>query len=199
MPVRRDDLTEFHYIAHVDNIRSILAIGIVCHNRSNTLTAVSVASADVQSRRSKKSVPRGLPLHDYANLYFTARNPMLYVLGGLHEDLVVLRVDTLVLDLPNVVIADGNAASDPTAFYPSPGGLANLDGELIFAEDWRDVDVFGYWHKKRVKCAEVLVPKAVPREYITGGYVASPQAEARFVALHANLPVQVNPHLFFRG
>lgn len=34
--------------------------------------------AEAQERRDRKQVPGGLRLHQYANLYFHARNPMLY-------------------------------------------------------------------------------------------------------------------------
>ena len=55
-------------------------------------------------------------LHEYANLYLCARNPMLYKRRESHGTLCVLRVSTDVLDLPGVVLTGGNAASDYTAF-----------------------------------------------------------------------------------
>ncbi len=61
-------------------------------------------------------------MHSYANLYFDARNPMMYCLLD-QPDLIVVRVSSEVLDIPNSVVTDGNAASGVTRFYPSPGLL----------------------------------------------------------------------------
>jgi hypothetical protein len=161
--LERSDLEEFHYIAHIENLPSIIRGGILSHNRAALNKPTSIASPDVQARRESRIVPNGLPLHDYANLYFTARNPMMYVLRSQRADLAVLRLTTAVLDIPDTVIADGNAASDSTAFYPSPAGLQNLDRDGIFANSWTDQDVFEYWYKKRVKCAELLIPNRIIR------------------------------------
>lgn len=43
---------------------------------------------------------------------------------GNRENLVVLRVDRAVLALPRVIVSDGNASSDYTAFYASPEACA---------------------------------------------------------------------------
>src|SRR5712691_2607983 len=47
----------------------------------------------------------------YVNLYLCARNPILYKRQSRHAELCVLRIDPRVLDLPGVVVTDGNAAS----------------------------------------------------------------------------------------
>ncbi len=197
--MNRAGLEELHYIAHFNNLPSILQVGILCHTKAAALNPTSVASQDVQNRRAGRGVPRGRRLHDYANLYFTARNPMMYVLRSQHADLAVLTVDTTVLDIPGTVLADGNAASDATAFYESPGGLGNLDEDAIFATDWTDQDLFEYWYKKRVKCAEVLVPDEVQPDFIIGAYVSSQGNLARFGALGLGINASVNTSLFFRS
>jgi hypothetical protein len=66
-----------HYITPIANVPSILQRGILCHNQVKSLAHQSVAMPQIQQRRTKKSVPGGRHLHDYANLYFDARNPML--------------------------------------------------------------------------------------------------------------------------
>jgi len=74
-----------------------------------------VALEDVQDRRRGKRVPNGDLLHSYANLYFHARNPMMYYLvSNGHDDLIVVRVSPAVLDLPDTVLTDGNCASEGT-------------------------------------------------------------------------------------
>lgn len=166
----RDEVKELHFITSIDNLGSILARGILSHNRAARLEHRSIASEDVQDRRRGKSVPGGSSLHSYASLYFHARNPMMYCL--LHRaDLIVVRVSAAVLDIPDTIVTDGNAASGVTRFYPAPGGLRYLDSARIFAGSWNDDD---YWRKKerkRTRNAEVLVPNLVPSEYIEGCYV----------------------------
>jgi hypothetical protein len=124
---------------------------------------------------------------------------MLFKLSGRHRELCVLRVSTDILDLKGVVIADGNAASQYTAFWPSPSGLRNVNSELVFAEYWTDEDQFTQWHKKRIKCAEVLVPGKIEAKYILGAYVSCEEARDALQTAYPALDIKVNPHLFFRG
>jgi ssDNA thymidine ADP-ribosyltransferase, DarT len=53
---------------------------------------------EIQDLRANKKVPGGRPLHEYLNLYFHARNPMMYKGHDQHESLCVIRVSTNVLD-----------------------------------------------------------------------------------------------------
>jgi hypothetical protein len=78
--VEREDITEFHYIAPIDNLASILQRGILSNQLSQQVPHRSVASDLIQTRRSPKTVPGGKSLHEYVNLYFHARNLMLYKL-----------------------------------------------------------------------------------------------------------------------
>ncbi len=193
----RDDVKELHYIAPIQNIPSILQHGLLSHNRAQKLPHQSVAMSEIQKRRESVKIPGGLPLHDYVNLYFHARNPMLYYLKAQHAQLCVLQISPDVLDLPDVVITDGNASSDYTLFLPSPGGLSFLSASGVFAERWTDPDPIVYLKKKRIKCAEVLVPHKIEVEYIIGAYVS---CQASATALHTagfTKPITVDPHLFF--
>jgi hypothetical protein len=128
-PMLRSRVTELHYITPVANLGSIVAYGVLSHNRAAQLPHTSVASEEVQALRAHRRVPRGWPLHDYANLYFDARNAMMYKRKDDTVPLAVVRLHPNVLDLPGSVITDGNAASNNTIFLPSPGGLKRLDEE----------------------------------------------------------------------
>src|SRR5579859_4739488 len=123
--MERNEVRELHFITSIANLDSILRRGILSHDRAARIPHDSCADEGIQDRRRGKRVPNGARLHSYANLYFHARNPMMFTLmrNG-HADLVVVRVSETVLDIPDVVLADGNAASDGTRFYPSPEGLA---------------------------------------------------------------------------
>ena len=123
---------------------------------------------------------------------------MLYKRCDQHAKLCVLRISTEVLDLRNVVISDGNAASEYTAFGALPWGMRLIDKDLVFAERWTDPDVIKKWHKSRVKCAEVLVPERVDSRYIFGAYVSGVEGQRALEATGAGIPSTIDAHLFFR-
>jgi len=196
--MRREEVEELHYITPMTNAPSIVQHGIVSHRRAIRLHHSSVAMAEIQDLRAKKSVPGGRLIHEYANLYFHARNPMLYKRVDQRQELCVLRVDTAVLDVAGVVVCDGNAASGYTRFAPAPPGLALIDRELTFARDWTHPDPITYYQRKSAKCAEVLVPDVVPPGLIIGAYVCEDAARTVFRALGTGLSVTVDCDLFFQ-
>jgi hypothetical protein len=71
---------EFQCITPLANIRSVLTRGILSYEKAARLSHKSVALQTVQEVREQKQVPGGLKLHQYANLYFHARNPMMFKL-----------------------------------------------------------------------------------------------------------------------
>jgi hypothetical protein len=195
------DLAELHYIAPIANAKSILSNGILSHQGAQAVKHHSVADPIIQARRKSRRVPGALRLHEYVNLYFTARNPMLFRRKAQHHSLAVLRVDPGVLELPGVVICDGNASSDYTKFLAAPSGIAALDHDLIYAEHWTSDDPIDQWNRKRVKCAEVLVPTTVPPEYLLGAYVSGQRGEAalRLEWRGSSLQIDIDSHMFFIG
>lgn len=195
--MERAELDELHYISPIANVPSILDRGILSKRRSRPLKPESVAMEEVQAIRANKAVPGGRSIHDYANLYICARNPMLYKRRDRHREICVLRITPEVLHLAGVVVADGNAASEYTAFWPAPAGLRKIDKGGVFAEYWTDADQIEAWRKARVKCAEVLVPDRVSPELITGAYVSCADSEERLRRVTPELPITVDPHLFF--
>jgi ssDNA thymidine ADP-ribosyltransferase, DarT len=197
--VNRSDLKELHYITPIANVPSILQRGILSKNRAKPLNPASIAMQEIQHTRDRKAVPGGLALHEYANLYVCARNPMMYKRQSQHLEICVLRISTDVLDLPNVVVADGNAASQYTAFWPSPSGLSKINADWVFAEYWTDPDQITRWRKAAAKCAEVLVPHRISSDMIIGAYVSSPQSAGILIDAGFTGPITVDPHLFFRG
>ena len=200
--MKRDDFVELHYIAPIDNAVSICREGMLCHRLAASRRHRSVAMEEIQQRRTRKTVPGGRPLHEYANLYFHARNPMLFKRRDQHADLCVFRVRADVLDLPHVIISDQNAASDYARFYPAPDGLRYIDRDMVFAEYWtHPEDVILEFRHKSVKCAEVLVPDRIEPSYIAGAYVSNPMSKGRLDnllgAAGIRLEITVNERLFF--
>ncbi len=196
--MHRADVVELHYITPISNLSSIKVKGILSHRRAASLPHHSVAMQEIQDRRKHKAVPGARPLHDYVNLYFSARNPMLYKKLGEHLSICILGVSARVLDLPGTVIADGNAASGYIRFHPSPQGRAELDHTSVFAENWNDVDQFAKWEKTRRRCAEILVPDVVPPSLILHVYASCAEAVATCQAQKIGLEAKIDAHLFFR-
>jgi hypothetical protein len=154
----------------------------------------------VQDRRMNKIVPGtgNRRLHDYANIYICARNPMLFKRKDAHTELCVLRINTTVLDLDGVIVTDRNAAATIASFRPVETGLALLDREQVFADDWRHPgDELEYLKHRSIKCAEVLVPDQIPSAYIIGAYVSGMQSRVKLTRIAPNLQITIDPHLFF--
>ena len=123
--MERHDLTELQYITPISNLSSILTHGVLSHRRAQALNPQSIAMQEIQDLRAGRRVPGGLHLHDYANLYICARNPMLFKRLASRRDICVLSLLPTVLDLDGVVVTDQNAASKYVRFgagWPSNRG-----------------------------------------------------------------------------
>jgi hypothetical protein len=195
--MEREDLQELHYITPHCNLPSILQHGLLSNVRAARHRPASVAMQEIQDRRSEVTVPGGLKLHEYVNLYICARNPMLYKRLDQRDQLCVLSVSPDVLDLPGVVVTDGNASGDYVRFAAAPGGLQIVNRDLTFAQFWTDPDVIQYYRKKSAKCAEVLVPNRVDPRFIRCAYVWKEELGQRLRAALGMMRVEVNGHLFF--
>jgi hypothetical protein len=191
-------VTELHCIMPMANLVSVMKQGVLSHEGAVKIPHRSVALQPVQEKRDQKQVPGGLKLHQYANLYFHARNPMMFRRRDQANDLCVLRISTMALALPGTVITDQNAASDYVRFL-HPRQWQVLDFDAIYAMDWRHPDdQIAHWRHSSQKCAEVLVPQRVEPLYVTGAYVVDDVARERLESLGLALLVATNPVLFFR-
>lgn len=200
--MKRNELVELHYITAIDNVESILEVGIVSHVRSKKVKHRSLAKQFVQDLRKTVTVPGGRRLHEYANLYIHARNPtlfkMIHDVG--HEEIAVFRVSPDVLDLPKVVVTDQNAAALKYCRYAAaPDGLEIVDKEMVFAESWVHDHPAAQARHKSVKCAEVLVPDVVETEFLIGVYASCAKSESRLSEIDSDLDCTVDSHLYFLG
>jgi ssDNA thymidine ADP-ribosyltransferase, DarT len=195
----RSDLKGLYNGFHRDNLGSYIQRGVLSFDRAEHVPHRSVADPAVQGTREGKVVPPGgRRLHSYANLYVNPRNIVVYRFirdtvdaGGSEDDICVMRLSLNVLDLPDVVVTDRNAASWPQWMTPA-AGIAVLDEDVIFQKYWNDKD-----HAMRM-CAEVLVPDVVPPNFIEEVFVPSTAARATAVPLCGQVPVTVKPWWFFR-
>lgn len=121
---------------------------------------------------------------------------MLYKRKEAAARLCVLRVSTEVRHIDGVVITDRNASSKYVRFlHPSQAHL--LDYEAIFAVDWWHPDQFEYFARKSKKCAEILIPHCVEPRFLTGAYAVDPGVTSRLKGAGFDLPVAVEPGMFF--
>jgi len=200
--VKRKELKELHYITPISNVPSILTNGILSHTKAQDVHHESCASTDIQSRRMRVIVPGGRPLHHYVNLYFNARNPMMHVLKDKHHNLSVLAISPSIVEHPGVIITDRNAAREMVLFKSGTDGLALIDRERVYAEDWSHPNpIEKYEHKGRM-CAEVLVPDEIAKQYILKIYVSSSKSKDELTDICGTaargLPLVINGHLFFQ-
>jgi hypothetical protein len=191
-------VTELQCIMPMANIPSVLKHGICCNDISRKLRHISIAMDEMQKKRAVKRVPGGLRLHEYANLYFHARNPMMSKRRTEADTTCVLKISTDVLRLDGVVITDQNAASDYVRFY-APNQWKELNFDRIYAVDWRHPgDAPAYYRHSSQKCAEVLVPNCVEPKHIVGAYVVDVAAQRKLEATGFELPIKIDGDMFFR-
>jgi len=179
------------------NLPSILSLGILSHIRAERIPHDSIAMQEIQDRRAEKRLPNGRALHDYVNLYFNARNPMMYKRKEGHASLCVLRIRPDILELPGVMMADGNAAAGLTRFDPPDTGLIKLDEDFIFTDWWDDPDEHIKHERRRRICAEILVPDHVNPEYILGAYVSCDTSRKNCASTREGFDVIIEEHMFF--
>lgn len=189
----RSRVEELHHITHYSNLPSIARRGLLSHSRMDQRSHRSIADQEVQDRRALIRVPQGRRLHQYVPLYFHARNSMMFVLNR-KEELVVLRIDPRVLDLPGVVVTDRNAASGAAAFYAVEEGIAALDEDAVYATWWNET-----YEAKQRRSAEALVPDRLEASYIRGLYVMDERGEEFCRSVECNLAVARQGTLFFRA
>jgi len=191
------DIKELYFITNIKNVPAILRDGILSHNRASKIDHHSIAEHGVQERRKNKKIPGTTKyLHDYANLYFDAHNPMLSARRDMNDKICVLRVKSDVLSLDDVIVTDQNASRD-CWFKPVSAGLPLLNKDEVFAEFWvNQSDPMEEYRLKGIKCAEVLVPVCVKPDYIFAAFVANETALNMFKQT-SSLPVEINRGMFF--
>ena len=195
----RNHIKELYFITYIDNLPSILKLGILSRNavvRKKT-NFKDVSEPGVQDRRAGKKIPgTSKELHDYANLYFDAHNPMLSARRSENNKICVLRINTNVLDLKGIIVTDMNAARD-CRFMPLDEGLSSIDRNKVYMINWKDPnDWINEYRQAGIKCAEILVPEYVESRYIVGAYVANRIALDAFKQV-SDLEVEIKSGLFF--
>lgn len=185
-------------ITAIANIPSIVENGILCYDAARKLPHGSIAMNDVQARRDRVTIPNGLRLHRYANLYFDYNNPMLYKRKDIAEEICILAFHASILNDPDCILSDRNAVTDLVKFYPASEGINQIDFEKVFAQYWTHDDSYEQINHKAVKCAEILIPHRIPYGYIAGANVVSNMAKESLLAARFDKAIAVVPKAFYR-
>lgn len=170
---RSRTIRELYYITHVDNIPSILKKGIFCHGliHDQGVKYTPIYNKEIVSRRKSIKVPDGRSLWNFANLYFRARNPMMYkvICDKPPSDIAVIGVGKNILDRSDILLTTGNAAHSQSEVLPvsQKAKILPIIAKEIDREYWNEAD-----GSKRKIMAECLVPDVVPPEYIKSVYFA---------------------------
>ncbi len=138
----KSHIKELYFITYIDNLSSILRLGIVSRKTAvrKKINFEDVSEPGVQDRRAGKKIPgTSKELHDYANLYFDAHNPMLSARRSENNNICVLRINRNVLDSKGIVMTDMNAARD-CRFMPLEEGVSFLDHDKVYMVNWKDLD-----------------------------------------------------------
>jgi len=194
-------IKELYYITHIENIPSILKHGILCHQiiEEENIEFTAIYNKEIVSRRAQRMVSGSKSLWAFANLYFQARNPMLYKV--IHdkplEEIVVLGVRRDVMDIKGAFIADGNAANSPTMIIPR---------SKVPKECWTDImsnTEKQWWNQedgsKRKIMAECLVPKEIPTDYIHTIYTPNLKVKEKLESiLRSDISIVPEADMFFQ-
>ena len=193
-------ISGLYYITHIENIPSILAHGILSHERvlAENIPYIRIYAEDIIANRQDIQTPDGHSLWHFANLYFQPRNPMLYRV--IHEkpvtEIAIISLKPEILDRLDIFISTGNAAHSASEILPSGKGRKVLrkiikDTKL---EYWKAED-----GSKRKIMAECLVPDMVSSNLIQTIYVATRSSKANLEALipYSNIPIVTEPYMFF--
>ncbi len=187
-------------IMPIQNLKTVFYYGILCKNEiiKRNITSVSIAEENIQIRRDKVTIPNGLKLHDYANLYIDFKNPMLCSKKSKNEEICILCISTEILNVPNVVMTDMNAAKSLVKFYDVKNGIDKLDFNRIFKKYWISENNCTYNENKGIKCAEVLIPYFIDKKYINKIIVYSENAKSKVIdSIGRVTDVSINEKCFF--
>jgi len=191
-----------YYITHIDNVKSILDLGILSHEiiERDKINFTPIYDTQIVSNRRDIKTPDNRSLWEFANLYFQPRNPMLYrvLCEKSIDDIVILAVQKDILNRSDIFISNGNAAHSLSNILHADNGIKIIPQimEDIKKEWWKEED-----GSKRKIMAECLVPNKILSIKIDSIYVAnhSVAEKVKNIIKHCNLDVIPEPYMFFEN
>jgi hypothetical protein len=194
----RKPARQLYYITHIDNLPSILKYGILSHQQivSRKINYTQIYNEDIVQNRQGITTPDGRSLWSFTNLYFQARNPMLFQVKfeASYDSICVLGVDRSILSRKDIYVSDGNAASMNSKISPPSPSMISVIDKQVDKVWWTEIG------GKRKIMAECLVPDQVPPEHVKSIYVANHQVKEKVeqIISSPNIPVIFEPDMFFQ-
>lgn len=187
------------YIAHLNNIKSILELGILSHNLAHNSGVITfdISNPQVNARRNRIEPSLGGNIHDFTPLFIHPKNPTFFYWCK-HENrdnLILLRVNPHILLADNVAFSDGNAAVRTTNFYKNIDDFNKLNWTVIKDNYWTN-----HPDGTRIKCSEVLVQEKIPLYYVNDIFVYSETTLEKILPLfpnHKGIQTSINKQLYF--
>ena len=194
----------FYYITHRNNLKSILKKGILSRYQINKTSLLDkIFGPKIKSIHDKNIIEirkgkrfKGRSLWNYANVYFEARNPMLYrVIDNFgSKNIIVLQINSDIVKVGGVGVTDGNAASNITNYSEDVDSfLKSLPLEQFKKEYWSESD-----DSKRKIMAELLVPDKISKEKIMAIYADTEETANELRKDFGPLNIIPNPKMFFQ-
>lgn len=197
-------ISYLYYMIPLENLESILQNGLLCLNlmKSSNINYVSMAIKSIQEVRSRRTI-NGKSANDFVPLFFSPKTPMLSKIK--HENLysqekiLYICIDREILGEEGVCFSDGNVANYNTKIYCDLNDLRKLDWKIIRGSSWKRPNLCEEQEAKRIKGAEVLVPKRVDPDRFQK-IVVYDQTMADFLRAkfpNLSIPIEVNREFYF--
>ena len=193
--IKKRKINFLYYLVHVDNMSSISQNGLLSRNRVRECDlAEDIADENVIETRQRKPF-FNRSLLDFVPLYFTPKNPMLFVRKEIQDKIAILCLNKNLLLQEGTVFTDGNAASMETKCFRNPMALENLDWECIRAQHWPEFE-----DGRRKRCAEVLVPDQISFSHVQRIITRTEDAQSWvYEATGRKKEVELQPRWYFDG
>jgi ssDNA thymidine ADP-ribosyltransferase DarT-like protein len=194
-------ISGLYYITHIDNLMSIMKLGVLSHARvkKDGISFTPIYDRHIVEARKERIAPDGNSLWNFANLFFNPRNPMLYRL--LREkpakEIVVIALNPVILNKDGIFITTGNARALQSEILTRDEGLLKIKE---FQKNFK-LDRWAAENGSKTKImAECLVPDRVPPEYLQEVYVVNDKVANDIKARYPHIKIDIvpEPYMFFR-
>ena len=151
------------HITHINNLLNISEKGILNHYAAHHYNPKLADISDPNAQKWRENFENcfNRRIHEYAPLYISPKNPMLYKRREIQNVLCLVEVSLSVLTKSEYLITDGNAVSRDTIFFKNIDSIPSITLDVLNAKYWNDFD-----DGKRRKCAEVLIYQNIAPEHI---------------------------------
>lgn len=188
-------------ICSINNLESVCKNGLLSKNKMKEMNIskyTDLSNPKVQKRREPKKV-FGSPLHDYANLYFNARNAMTFYLKKQIDisSVCIICFSKKLLNLKTAAVTDRNAACDDYTYYRPFDGFGEIDFKTVFDRSWDNKDFDIKQTVKSIMEAEVLILDKVDKSFIEKIKVPNKVAQDRVLSLNLGIDVEIDTDMFF--